>query len=151
MYIPLDRTKYFGERLFGDDVEVRFPSTSFDIDEAGKCVIAGRWTAAVFHMMRVMELGVQELATVLSVPVPSDKHWGALHTAISKQIMAMPNGTQAEQQKKSSFNDEATYLGNVKNSWRNPTMHPGEKYTQEETMHIFECVKKYMQNLAKII
>ena len=39
-------------------------------------------------------------------------------------------------------------LDAVKNPWRNATMHPANKYTQEEAEHIFVSVKGFMMKLA---
>src|SRR5579859_3823509 len=58
------RAKYYCDtKLFGEEVDNRLPAVATDISEAGKCFATARWTAAVFHLMRVMEVGVQELAT----------------------------------------------------------------------------------------
>jgi hypothetical protein len=44
--------------LFGGDVDLKFASASFEISEAGKCFALGRYTACVFHLMRVMEVAL---------------------------------------------------------------------------------------------
>ena len=46
------------EPLFGAVVQSKFPAASFEIDEAGKCIALGRYTASVFHLMRVLEIGI---------------------------------------------------------------------------------------------
>lgn len=75
--IPADRAKYFSnDNLFGGYVALALPRVIEDVDEAGKCFAAGRFTACVFHLMRVLEVGVQELASLLGVPTPEDKMWG---------------------------------------------------------------------------
>ena len=51
---------YIGPRLLGDAVATRFPLLSTDIGEAAKCLSMARYTATVFHLMRVMEAGVRE-------------------------------------------------------------------------------------------
>jgi hypothetical protein len=53
---------------FGQTVALRFPTASFDIEEAGKCLALARPTACVFHSMRVMEVGVKALAKELKIP-----------------------------------------------------------------------------------
>ncbi len=58
---------YAGANLLGEAVQERFPSLATDIDEAGKCFATGRFTATVFHLMRVMEVGVQEFCEALGV------------------------------------------------------------------------------------
>ena len=44
-----------------------FPAANHEASEAGKCFATARYTACVFHLMRVMEVGVQEFGAVLSV------------------------------------------------------------------------------------
>src|SRR5262249_13649752 len=41
------------------DVPDKFPSVVYDVTEAGKCLALGRDTAAVLHLMRVLERGLQ--------------------------------------------------------------------------------------------
>src|SRR6185437_10924893 len=49
-----------GDRLFGDEVSGKFTTEgAFEIDEAAKCYSLGRPTAAVFHLMRTMEIGIR--------------------------------------------------------------------------------------------
>jgi hypothetical protein len=62
------RTFFEKERLFGDNVGIKFPTASFDIEEGGKCLALGRPTACVFHMMRGMEVGLKALAKDLKIP-----------------------------------------------------------------------------------
>ena len=56
-----------GGQLFGDDVARAFPSSKGDIDEAGKCLALDRGTACVFHLMRILEIGLQLLAAKLGI------------------------------------------------------------------------------------
>jgi hypothetical protein len=53
--------------LFGSEVQHKFNTTSFEIDEAAKCLALGRPTACVFHLMRVMEIAVRAVARCLGV------------------------------------------------------------------------------------
>jgi HEPN domain-containing protein len=42
-------------------------------------------------------------------------------------------------------------LDNVREAWRNPTMHPKETYTEEEAENAFRFVKQYMEYLTAIL
>ena len=54
--------------LFGKDVQDKLPALAGeDISEAGACIGHGRYTASVFHLMRVMEICVQKFGDVLGV------------------------------------------------------------------------------------
>ena len=69
-FVQQDRVKYYetAEKLFGEEVIKSFPSTMVDIEEAGKCLAVGRGTACVFHLCRVLELGLRATAKRLGIP-----------------------------------------------------------------------------------
>jgi len=57
----------YGEELFGKDVAKAFPSAEDEIKNAGNCLSADLFTAATFHLMRIVEIGLRELARELHV------------------------------------------------------------------------------------
>jgi hypothetical protein len=59
--------------LFGTEVEDKLPNVIEDIAEAGKCLGLRRPTAAVFHLMRIMEVGVQKFGDKLGVMLTEEK------------------------------------------------------------------------------
>jgi hypothetical protein len=70
MFIPTDKAEFYRrpEQLFGVQVVSSFPSCTTDIEEAGKSYATGRSIACVFHLMRVMEIGLRVFATTLHDP-----------------------------------------------------------------------------------
>jgi len=69
MFVPNERVKYFTtEPLFGEIVRATFPEATADIEDAGICLAVGRPTAAVYHLMRVMEYGIKRIAKRLLSP-----------------------------------------------------------------------------------
>jgi hypothetical protein len=91
MFIPSDRAGYYDQpELFGKDVNKRFPTIQFDMIEAGNCYAAGRGTAVVFHLMRIMEVGVQEFGKKLSVALVAHKNWQNILDEMNKAIKALP-------------------------------------------------------------
>jgi hypothetical protein len=148
MYIPSDRASYYDQKeLFGKDTNTKFPTIQFDMVEAGNCYAAGRGTAVVFHLMRIMEIGVQQLGTKLGVALASDKNWQPILNEVDKAIKALPH--------KSSQTVElsaiAANLYAVRLAWRNKVMHPNDTYTLEEAENLIRHVKLFMQNLAKVL
>jgi hypothetical protein len=130
-FVPANHASYYqNEKLFGEEVEARFPLSVDDISEAGKCIAVGRFTAAVFHLMRVMEIGVQEFAAKLKVSVPAAKTWGAILREIDDKIATMPHRTKKQKETKIRFQELSAYLHHVKDVWRNTTMHPKNTYTE---------------------
>jgi HEPN domain-containing protein len=102
--------------------------------------------------MRVMERGVQRLGKKLKVSIPvEEKDWGAISRAINGALKQLPNSTVQERKIHTRYAKAAVYLDNVRESWRNPTMHPKETYTEEEAEDCLRFVKQYMQHLVKIL
>jgi hypothetical protein len=151
-----ERTKYFepDAPLFGVDVANKFVSTVFEIDEAGKCLALGRSTASVFHLMRVMEIGIRATARCLSIddPVkPAERNWGHILKTVKDELDAH-SGKAPKAWSRIGDQDffDAAYasLDAVRVVWRNPTMHVEKKYTDDEAEHVFGAVRGFMTRLA---
>jgi hypothetical protein len=67
-------TLYQAVDLFGEVVKNNFPSAKGEIIEAGRCLALERGTAAVFHCMRILEVGLKALATELRVDF-DNRNW----------------------------------------------------------------------------
>lgn len=147
MYIPPDRAEFYDSKeMFGADVNTKFPTIQFDLVEAGNCYASGRGTAVVFHLMRIMEVGVQEFGTKLGVTLVNEKNWQNILDEINKAIKALPKNSTAVEMSQASAN-----LYAVKLAWRNEVMHPKDTYTLEEADNLIRQVRLFMQQLAKII
>jgi len=135
--------------LFGKVVMDHYPSAYFEIEEAGKCLALGRSTACVFHLMRILEVGIRAIASSLSIPdpsKPSEKNWGV----ILKRINEAVKGRQRWRRKadKIFYEEAVASLDSVKNPWRNATMHVEKTYTEEEAENIFYAVRAFMMKIA---
>ena len=145
------------EPHFGPDVTAKFPTEGvFEIDEAGKCLALGRSTAAVFHLMRVMEIGLSAVSECLQIenPVKQDRSWGAILRLIKDDMAARSRPKTPARPWSSKSADQALFeslygsLDAVKVAWRNPTMHVEKKYLPDEAEHIFVSVRGFMKTLA---
>lgn len=145
---PAEEDYYVGGvKLFGDAVVDAFPDAVEDIAEAGKCFACGRYTASVFHLMRVMERAVHMLGKKLAVTV-TDKNnkelvWGLIASNIGESIKKMPKG-----QNKDEWSQVHSLLVSVKDAWRNNTMHPKGTYTEDEAKVVFDAVRGFMGRFA---
>jgi hypothetical protein len=63
-----EETRFLKVDPFGKEIPTQFPTARDDIEEAGKCLAFGRGTACVFHLMRIMEVGLRALGQSLSDP-----------------------------------------------------------------------------------
>src|SRR5207248_1329193 len=112
-----------------------FASATYDIYEAGKCLALGRHVAGVFHLMRVLELGIGATRMCLHIPDPmkaAQRNWGAVLRKFDEEIKRRDR-TQPPSwnhpQDRLFFPEVWASLDAVKNVWRNPTIHVGTKYT----------------------
>ena len=145
---PAQQEFYEAKYLFGVEVETTFSRTTEDISEAGKCYALARYTASVFHLMRVMEIGVQELGKKLGVKLVGEKVWQVILDQTNSVIRTMPAKTAAQKKKQAWFAEASAHLFNVKLAWRNPVMHPKRTYTEEEAKQLLVTVRSFMRHLA---
>jgi hypothetical protein len=156
MRLPSDRAAFWEQRTpFGEAVFERFEHARIDATEAGNCYAAGRNTACVFHLMRVMEHALRALATSLEIPDPGskpDRSWGAMLKAIADRIEAVaitkPKGWK--QGEGAIFTGAHGLLVGVKDAWRNDTMHLEAKYDEGDAKRIYDAVNVFMAHLAKL-
>jgi hypothetical protein len=76
------------ESLFGPDFANKRTKGAFELDGAAKCIALGRPTATVFHLMRVLEVGIHALAACLGVPdpiKPAEQNWGIILRNIMRE------------------------------------------------------------------
>jgi hypothetical protein len=138
---------YDKPELFSTEVNAKFPNVQFDIVEAGNCYAMGRATACVFHLMRIMEVGVQKLGTKLGVTLVEEKNWQDILNQINAPISKLPPKSSSTRQ----LAEAAAHLYQVKLAWRNEVMHPKETYTTEEALNLLLQVRNFMVQLASIV
>ncbi|MBZ5558761.1 MAG: hypothetical protein LAO77_15935 [Acidobacteriia bacterium] len=131
-----------------DQTAVSFPSTIIDIDEAAKCLACDRGTACVFHLMRVLEIGLRSLARELGIPyAPS---WEAYLRQITVKIDKKHRRKGIRWKRDELFfRDVAAHMSTLKVAWRNPTMHVATTHTVEDAENIFNATRTFMEYLAK--
>lgn len=148
-YVRREKLHYFSDKQqFGETVEYRIPTAISDIEEAGKCLALDRGTAAVFHLMRVMEASLKELAKLLDIPyAPS---WESYIKQINDKITAKHNSKSPKWKKSEHFfRDVLGDLQSVKMAWRNPTMHIVRHYNMEEAEEIFIAARRFVIRVAE--
>lgn len=149
LFMPSNRAVHYyaGERLLGDDVLAKFPTLASDIGEAAQCLACGRFTATVFHLMRVMEAGVQAFGAKLGVKFSKPKVWQVVLNEANAAIKKLPS-TDAMRPK---FSALSSSLWTVKTAWRNPVMHPKTTYTEDEAEKVVHATKAFMGELAVLL
>jgi hypothetical protein len=140
------------EPLFGADVDKKFPSISYEIDQSGKCYACDLSTASAFHSIRSMEAGIRAIARCLGIPDPTkgkDRNWSNVSASIKlKMDQLWPPSTGRMSGDGQLFDKMYGAIAGMQNPYRNETMHLEAKYDAPEALHIFELVKGLMQKIA---
>ena len=114
-------------------------------------------TAAVFHLMRVVEYGLRALAEKLKVSAAAGKPieystWGKIIPALQTKIETIekkPNKTKKEQSDLDFFRLASHDCNIFKDFWRNDVMHTRGNYNESEALDVYDRVKEFMQGLVK--
>lgn len=156
-YIPLSKSKLFEQiALFGNSVNDAFPSAKSEIRYAGNCLAVELNTGAVYHLMRVMEIGLRVLHKTLIRKRPTNLNWNSLIEAIDRAIEAKDKikpWPAAWKNKRQFYIESARHFFFFKDK-RNRTVHvdlPFDDYpspTSDQAFQIFDQIKSFMQHLA---
>lgn len=150
MFLPENKIGYFdgSKNLFPIIVRESFPSANIDMDEAAKCFALDRYTASVFHSMRIMEVGVNAIGESLKLEV--GKKWHDALEDIQKEIDFWSHTPTSGWKNVQPFYSEAvTYFRKVKDAWRDHTMHIKRHYDELGSLGILNSVNDFMRHLAK--
>jgi hypothetical protein len=156
-YIPPERIRYAfladSNQPFGEKVSDAFPSSNPESYEAAGCIACERSTAAVFHLMRAMEIALAILGKEFGVSLEKNS-WGPAIDQIESKVRRMhetaPWKDMPDCKELQRFYSQAIgHLGIAKDAWRNYTMHNIGKYTTEEAEKIFAGVQWFMERLAE--
>jgi hypothetical protein len=155
-FVPSERAKYFplvdNLHIFGESVSSAFPGASNDIAESGICLALARGTAAVFHLMRVLEIGLSAIGNKFGVSL-EHTNWAPAIDQIEKKIRNMNQDLNWKalpdcKEQQEFYSQVISHFGVLKDAWRNHTMHARGFYTEEQAALIFENTKAFMNKLA---
>lgn len=126
--LTAQEAKCYNEPIIGwQEIIQRFPGTIRDIEEAYKSFALGRYAAAVFHSVRVIEVGLIELGKFIQVVDPISG-WAAV-TKRLRQIISTKYENRSKFEKENfAFLEQMQGVSEaLKNAWRNKVNHAGEK------------------------
>ena len=148
--IASDKNRYFEkENLFGSEVASAFPSAIDNIRNAGTCYAVEQWDACVFHLMRVLELGIRVLAKKFSIPFQNTT-WHTIIQQIETSVRGMNSSFGPNWKEQQKFCSEAaSQFMFLKDAWRNHIMHLSDVYDEGKALSVFRHVHELMQTLAK--
>ena len=156
-YVPAERIKFYpltnNLHIFGKPVGDAFPSAMQDIAESGVCLALDRGSACVFHLMRVLEIGLTVLGAKFNVSL-AHTNWEPAIREIESKIRGMHNDPAWKalpdcKEQQEFYAQAASHFGILKDAWRNYTMHVRGFYTEEQAERIFDNVRGFMEKLAE--
>lgn len=155
LYIRPERSEYYAqnEPPFGQTVADRFPEANPDISAASRCIAFEEWTAAVFHLMRVVGYGLRDLARTVDVPMAATfdyVEWGQVIDQIESKVVAMRRQARSREKADSLefYSKVLTQCRYFKDAWRLSVSHMRGKYDEREAITVFQAVGEFMRLVA---
>lgn len=130
------------EKLFSPNIYSELPDMAqYDFNEAGKCIVFERSTAAAFHILRATEAIVRIYYRKFLRKKPDGKTWGQLLNELkNKNSGKKPNAVTVN------------HLINIKDSFRNPTQHPDKVYDIQEVQDLLSvCIDVVNKMITEIM
>jgi hypothetical protein len=162
VYVPAPNDKYFEQdEMFGAKVYDRFPLARDDIKDAGNCYAVFLYTACVFHLMRVAELGLRAIADKVGAEITHNGQaipleygdWNKVIEKIATKITAARKTVNPAEKEKiiGRYSEANDRLIRVRDQWRNDISHTRTRFNEPETRGILERIKELMIFLANTL
>ena len=146
---------YNSPRKGWDEIISRFPDSIVDIEEAQKCFALSRYSAAVFHSLQVVEIGLIELGRVIVATDPQ-RGWNATTKRLNVILNTKyPARTPFQQQHQKFLEQIAATIELLKSAWRNKVSHAQDRlvllrtdFTPAIAEEILVASRSFMRRLA---
>lgn len=147
--IATDKDKYFQkDDLFGPKVSTAFPSCIGEIQAAGNCCALEQNEACVFHLMCILQRGLEALASRFNLPF-GHHTWNDILTPLETGIKAMgPSFGTDWRDKRTFYSGAASHFRSLKDAWRNHVMHARATFDEGQALSVFIHVREFMQALT---
>jgi hypothetical protein len=151
LFVRLVRDKglYFEQdMLFGPEVADAFPLCADDIRNAGTCFAFERYDACVFHLIQVLQTGINVLAQRLGVTFEYAQ-WERVLQDIDKAVKSMgPSYGPEWREHRTMFAAAASHFYFLKEAIRNHFIHGRARYDEGRSLSVLTNVREFMQSLA---
>jgi hypothetical protein len=151
--IPIDRFKYFEqEKLFGELVYKNFKNAQADIRDAGNCLAMDLSTAAIYHLMCVVNVGLLALAKHLKLKIKAIEfqEWKNIIDGLQKRVGNVGNSPKGKKKQADLefYNGLLMEFAGFKDVYRNNMAHARCRYTFNEAVGVHDRVRDFMKRLA---
>ena len=133
----------------------RFKSIEPDIIAALKCYLVDENTAAIFHMMRVAEIGLRAIAKERRIKLPKGHHidwadWNDLLQELHKKVELLANKKRgpARDAALAFYRGAMGHFEAFKDEYRNNVMHARKQYDEIKALSVLRHVREFMLILA---
>jgi hypothetical protein len=136
----------------------RFPQTKIDAEHAVECYALEQNTACIFHLMRVAELGLRDIAKKVGVkltdkgkPQPIEyATWDKVINGIKTRLTAAHAKPKSERRSRQLqfYADAADQCTYIREMWRNEVSHTRKSYNDGEALGVLGRVRDFMSLLA---
>ena len=143
------------DEAFDASIIARFPDCVDDLIESGKCYVGSCYSACAFHLMRVVEQGLMEVAGLAGITDPSPS-WGAVLNTVDKYCFrAKFEELPADVQKNRALLRElSAEMHAIQYAWRNRVAHienkliPVKPIDHPVATELMTTVQAFMRSLA---
>jgi hypothetical protein len=161
LFIPVQDVVYWDNaELFGPAVRVVFDGQAADeIREAGSCYATNRYTASVFHCMRVAEFALRMLAKNLSIKLIHNgkrqpleyAEWDKVIQQIKNKLIASRQKTRGKKREDllNFYSGAADHCEYMKDIWRNEVSHCRRMYSRAEALAVLDRVNAFIGLVAQ--
>ncbi len=142
-----------------EEIWKQFPEVKEDSQDAIDCYALEKNTACVFHMMRVAELGLRNIAKKVRVkltdkgkPLPVEfATWNKVIDGIKSRITAARAKPKSARQNKQLqfYSDAADQCTYIRDLWRNDVSHHRKGFNDGEALGVVDRVQQFMELLVK--
>ena len=134
-----------------------FPSSRYDVEQGVDCHACDHNSAAIFHMMRVAEIGLTRLASERKVKLKKDRplshaQWGEIIGAVEKSAAEILRTARAGHEKDLAlafYNSANSHARALKDRYRNAVMHSRREFSTHEAADAISHTKSFMTGLAE--
>jgi hypothetical protein len=145
--LDVERNGFISGNKFSALAIQRFPDAVPDMDEAARCFAFERPTACIFHLMRVTEYALHEIADLLGITDHAPT-WEPIIRKIDAELKA-DYKVRKFKGSQDLLANMSTHLHAVKVAWRNKTMHVETINTIEHAREIYDATTGLMRYLAE--
>jgi hypothetical protein len=155
VYVPAHRTKFMQPRHFMSELtRESFPNARQEMAGAGRCHAVGEYTAAVFHCMRAVEIGLRVMAADLGVefkfPLELADQENIIRGIESKIVAMKDRAKSAEKDADQQFYSEAAMqFRYFKDGWRVRAAHTRATYDEAQALAVIEHAATFLDGLSK--